>query len=204
MSAVLDQFILEKAPGPLVELDPALARARVACARLLDALAAIPDDRSDVAPGRGTANEADVRYGFYRVSGDARCRHLGSPSRARVRPVERGARRGWRSTPLRAGACTASSPRSTDADLDADPGGGEWTIRQTMGHIIGSSAATRGAALVAVAARSAAPPGCSGRLADELFAGLPEEDEEAVGSLADDPAGARRRRRLRRRRVTRR
>ena len=34
--AVLDAFILEKAPGPLVQIDPALVRARVAFGGLLD------------------------------------------------------------------------------------------------------------------------------------------------------------------------
>ena len=30
----------------------------------------------------------------------------------------------------------ASWPPSTDEDLDRDPGGGEWTIRQTLGHVV--------------------------------------------------------------------
>jgi hypothetical protein len=75
----------------------------------------------------------------------------------------------------------------TDADIDADPGGGEWTIRLTLGHTVNSQRAygwstawwqERGFALD--------DPDLPPRVSEELFAALPDEETaEAAGSLDD-------------------
>ena len=66
MSAVLDTFILEHAPGPLVDVDPSLVRARTAFRNALDVWPAISDDRLTSA-WTWDGKAVDVRYGFYRV-----------------------------------------------------------------------------------------------------------------------------------------
>ncbi len=136
MSAVLDPFVLEHAPGPLVQLDPALVRARVACAALLDTLAAIDDDKLTCLWMWGE-NAADIRYGFYRAfeiiesASSAAGRALASQPSSEARDAAAAAAASrW--------ALHGVLATLTDADLDADPGGGEWTIRQTMQHIINS------------------------------------------------------------------
>jgi hypothetical protein len=75
----------------------------------------------------------------------------------------------------------------TDVELDADPGGGEWTIRLTLGHTVNSQRAYgwstawwqgRGFALD--------DPDLPPRVSEELFEALPDEETaEAAGSLDD-------------------
>ncbi len=183
MSAVLDQFVLDHAPGPLVELDPALLRARVACVELIDALVALPDGDL-VYEWNWDGNEVDVRYGFYRV---IELLELAASESSRLLADSA-------STEARDAVAAATVARwelqgvlatLTDADLDADPGGGEWTIRQTLGHIIsGQRGFALGSAWWLSVRDQPRPPGAQ-RPPRELFAGFPEEDEEATGSLAD-------------------
>ncbi|MBI3749788.1 MAG: DinB family protein [Chloroflexi bacterium] len=73
------------------------------------------------------------------------------------------------------------------SDLDADPGGGEWSIRRTLGHVISGQRAygwvtawwqERGCAIDDPDLPAAAP--------EEVYAGLPDEDgPEMAGSLDD-------------------
>jgi hypothetical protein len=75
----------------------------------------------------------------------------------------------------------------TDADIDIDPGGGEWSIRLTFGHIVNSQRAygwstawwqERGFALD--------DPDLPPSVGDEFFADLPDEETtEAAGSLEE-------------------
>jgi hypothetical protein len=75
----------------------------------------------------------------------------------------------------------------TDAEIDADPGGGEWTIRQTLGHIVNSQRAygwatawwqERGFALD--------DPDLPTSLDDEFWSDLPDEETtEQEGTLDD-------------------
>ena len=136
MSAVLDPFVLEKAPGPLVHIDPSLARARSAFGDLLDTLAALHDEQL-IYQWMWGEHHADIRYGFYRVlemvegaASAARLALAAQPSSEAREAVGAAAAARWG---LHGVLATLD-----DADLDADPGGGEWTIRRTMGHIINS------------------------------------------------------------------
>ena len=136
MSAILDRFILEKAPGPLVELDPALVRARVSFGTLLDALAGIRDEQLIYA-WTWRDNQAYIRYGFYRVleilegaTAAARLALASQPSSEAREAVGAAAAARWQLHGILA--------TLNDSDLDADPGGGEWTIRRTMQHIVNS------------------------------------------------------------------
>lgn len=75
----------------------------------------------------------------------------------------------------------------TDDELDADPGGGEWSIRLTLGHTVNSQRAygwstawwqERGFGLD--------DPDLPPRVSEEVFAALPDEETaEAAGSLDD-------------------
>jgi DinB superfamily len=74
----------------------------------------------------------------------------------------------------------------SDAEIDADPGGGEWSIRQTLGHAISSQRAYGwGTAWWVVQRFDVDDPALPPSTPDELWTDRPEEDEEAVGSLAD-------------------
>jgi uncharacterized damage-inducible protein DinB len=182
VSASIDPFVLEHAPGPLVQLDPALVRARVACAALLDALAAIPDDKLTCQWMWGD-NAVDVRYGFYRVF-----ETLESASSAVSRVVAP-----QPSSEARDAVAAAAASRwalhgvlatLSDADLDADPGGGEWTIRQTMQHIINSQRGYAWSSAYWLSVRDQPRSPGPQRAPADVLSDFPEEDEEALGSLA--------------------
>jgi uncharacterized damage-inducible protein DinB len=181
MTAVLDKFITEHAPGPLVDLDPSLVRARTAFRTTLDVMARISDDRLTSA-WTWDDHAVDVRYGFYRVlellesatSETSRALSTSPSSEARDAVGEAAAAR-WE---LHGVLATLS-----DDDLDADPGGGEWTVRQTMGHIIGGQRGYAWGSAWWLSTRDQPRSPGAQRAPDDAFAGLPEDDEEAVGSL---------------------
>lgn len=79
--------------------------------------------------------EADVRYGFYRLfellegaAAEVR-RQIGDDGVSEARaPIAAATAARWEWHGVLAGL--------DDADLDADPGGGEWTVRQTLAHTV--------------------------------------------------------------------
>lgn len=139
----MDDPLLELTPGPTLPVAAAVVATRAALAAALDDLLAIPDAALESAWEwrTGFVDNTDVRYAFYRiherledsaaaiVSGRA-----GSGEGPGVGPA----------VPL-FGPLTAARWELRAAiapleahDLDADPGGGEWTVRRTLGHIVGS------------------------------------------------------------------
>jgi uncharacterized damage-inducible protein DinB len=122
--------------GPVLTLAPAIATGRAALAEATPDLLAVPDSVLEATwPWRD--EKADVRYGLYRIvealeeaGGDA-ARALAeggvqrTPAARRIAPA----------TVARWDLHGLLAPLGAD-DLDADPGGGEWTIRQTLGHIV--------------------------------------------------------------------
>jgi hypothetical protein len=180
--STLDAFVLEYAPGPLIEIDPALVRARAAFRPTLDALASL-SDADLLYDWRWEGNPADVRYGFYRTfelletaTAQATRALSGSPTNEARDAVAAATASRW--------ALQAILATLGDDDLDADPGNGEWTLRKTMQHIINSQ---RGYAWGSAAWLSL---GITGDLGDtwppqEMQAGFPEEEEEALGSLSE-------------------
>ena len=182
MTARLDPFVLEHAPGPLVELDPALVRARVACAALLGALAAIDDDKLTCQWMWGD-NAADIRYGFYRAF-----EIIESASSAVSRAVA-----AQPSSEARDAVAAAAASRwalhgvlatLSDADLDADPGGAEWTIRRTMQHIINSQRGYAWSSAYWLSVRDQPRLPGPQRAPADVLSDFPEEEEETLGSLA--------------------
>jgi hypothetical protein len=74
-----------------------------------------------------------------------------------------------------------------DALLDADPGGGEWSIRLTMGHIIGGQRGYGwGSAWWLSQGYTAGDPAMPGGAPDDLWGGLPDEaTSEAAGGVTE-------------------
>jgi hypothetical protein len=171
-----------------VPLHPAVVATRAPLAAVIADLLAIPDDElerrwrwlpSDI-------DELDVRYGLYRVheslesaiAAIATGRGDSGPG-ASIGPaipfLDAMAVARWELHGALAGLSAA--------DWDADPGGGEWTVRQTLGHIISSQRSygwfnawfVREGFVEGLAIR---PP--AGTLPDE-----PTEEAEATGTEAE-------------------
>jgi hypothetical protein len=132
--------LIDLATVPPIPLHPAVVAARGPLERVAADLLAIPDARLDQAwRWRPTdPEEIELRYGIYRIHerleaaigaieiGRAAAGESIGPA---VPPLATMATARWE---LRG----ALRPLSA-ADWDADPGGGEWTVRRTIGHIIG-------------------------------------------------------------------
>ena len=155
-----DTFLLRHTKGPTIEVAPAVLAARAALAGAAGDLLAIPDSALEKAwPWRG--EEADVRYGLYRL--------LESLDEAAAR---------WDLHGLLAGL---------PPDLfDADPGGEDWSIRRTLGHVLSSQ---RGYADFTAwwLARSQDDPDYPRFVPDDVAAAarLPDEDTAALGSASE-------------------
>lgn len=147
---------------------------------LLD-LATVPDDALERPWEWDDRGEIDLRYGFFHPIEDmegtaAEIDRLGDTrSRARV-IVTPAVVAAWDLLGLLTGLA--------DADLDADPGGGEWTIRLTLAHTIASQ---RSYALYTNWWRQQRLPGGTRQLPeppDDLDGSQPEESY-ADGSLEE-------------------
>jgi hypothetical protein len=183
MTAVLDPFVLERAPGPTVALHPALVRLRSEFNSTFGVLGTIPDERL-TSLWVWDGNEINVRYAFYRA-----LETIESAAAEVARAIG-----GHESSEAREAVGATSAARwdlhgvlagLTDADLDADPGGGEWTVRQTMGHIIGGQRGYSWGSAYWISVRDEPKPEGPRRAPNELFASMPEDDEEATGTLAE-------------------
>jgi uncharacterized damage-inducible protein DinB len=71
----------------------------------------------------------------------------------------------------------------TDADLDADPGGGEWTIRQTLAHVVYVQRAYPAFASWWLSREQTA--GLPSSIPDGVDEGFPTEQSEGEGTLAE-------------------
>jgi hypothetical protein len=172
---------------PPIPVHHAVTAAREPLGRIVADLLAVPDVALDRGrPWRPTdVGEIELRYGVYWIherfeaaSGAidvARSAEGGPPIGPAVPYLEAMAAARWE---LR-GALAPLSP----GDWDADPGGGEWTVRQTVGHIVGSqrsygwyNAWYLREGVVGVEAV---------RPSEDMFPPEPSEEEEATGSPAD-------------------
>jgi hypothetical protein len=133
--------LIEYATLPAVPIHPSVLAARVPIDRLVAALLAVPDGDLDTRWEWRNVETGDVelRYGFYRIH------ELFEAAITAIDVARSGAREstGPAVPPLAAMAAARWELHGVlvplrDGDWDADPGGGEWTIRRTIAHIIGS------------------------------------------------------------------
>ncbi len=185
------------ADAPLLRhTDPVLARplpaavhdARTELAELVADMLAVPEAALERPWPWTGASEADVRYGLYRAfeilerAGIDAARNLagrgGDAGLAAALVAPAGAAR-WDLHGLLAPL--------TETDIDADPGGGEWTIRLTLGHIVNSQRAYGWTtAWWQEAAFAPDDPALPTSLGDDFWADFPEkETDECAGTLAD-------------------
>jgi hypothetical protein len=188
-SAPLDDFLLRHAPGPRVAIAPVVFEARAALASATESLRPTPDQALEH-PWRWRGGEADVRYGFYRIL------ELLEAAALDVAHAlgEASARTGLARAPSGDLAALATAARwdlhgrlaSLDEEvLDRDPGGGEWTVRRTLGHIVNGQRAYGWYTAWWLQQRISDPAALPKRVPDDLGAELPDEEREGDGSLAE-------------------
>lgn len=181
----MTDYLSRHRPGPAVEIAPAVLVARAALAEATADLIAVPDASLEAPwPWRGDA--ADIRYGLYRIC-EALEETAGNLARAQAEAgVDRSpaARRMAAATAVRWELHGLLAGVTAD-DLDADPGGGEWTIRRTLGHIVLSQRAYGdGTAFWLIyPADGEFPKRLPDSVVDEM--GWPTEEEDGEGSIAD-------------------
>ena len=179
----MDSFLERHVPGPAVRSLDEIAVARAAVLGAVETLAHIDDSvLGDLPwPWRGS-DDIELRYGFYRLcemfdAAAAAARKALGP--AELAPAQ----------PAAAGATAARWDLHgilislDDEALDADPGGGEWTIRQTLGHVINSQRAYNWFTAWWLARDSPADD-FPARVPEDAAPDFPEESSEGVGNLA--------------------
>ena len=174
-TAKIDDFLIANAPTQPQPTPPVLLRARASMRAALHELREIPDSALEK-PWHWRGNELDVRYGFFDAfqALDAAKPQLGADSVARSLLGAATATR-WDLYGLLAGL--------DDADLDRDPGNGEWTIRRTLGHIVGGQRAYAWGTAWWFARRDASADDFPARVPQEIVDRLPQEESEAEGSI---------------------
>jgi hypothetical protein len=129
--------------------------------------------------------EYELRYGFYRIFEEFERAGVDAQGALRAAGIERG-----RAADLIAPATAARWDlhgilvQLPDAAWDVDPGNEEWTVRRTVGEIIG---AQRGYAAVTAWWQAQALP-VDASLPTErppVYDGMPTDEEEAVGTPAE-------------------
>jgi DinB family protein len=183
MTATLDQFVLDHAPGPLVELDPALIRARSAFHSTLASLATLTDDQLTY-QWMWNGHEADIRYSFYLGAWEVLARATSEATRAMAGVPTNEAIDAVAATTVSRWQLHGVMATLVEADLDADPGNGEWTIRRTLQHTINSQRGYAWGSAYWLSVRDQPRQPGPQRAPDGVFSGSPEEEDEALGNLA--------------------
>ena len=181
----IDPQLVAWTPGPSLEVAPEVLALRALVESIARHLLGVRDDRLEARwpwPGGDEHVDVDVRSGFYflyeRLEA-TRAEALRVSVTANIRRPA-GARMGAASTAARWSLHGLLLPLA-DADLDRDPGGGEWPIRETLGHVLSSQ---RGYGRFTAWWLTQAPtPGAI--VPAELRNMMPERSEEAAGSASD-------------------
>jgi DinB superfamily len=182
--AAVDEYVLRQAPGAVVALHPSVLRARTALHAALAALHSGVSDADMEFAWDWDGQEADVRYGFYRLyellevaAADAE-RAVGADGWGAARaPIAAGTAARWDLHGLLAGL--------NDTDLDADPGGGEWSVRQTLGHIVGTQRSFSWITAWWIGQNTGAREELPARYPEEEFARWPSDEDDWGGTLAE-------------------
>jgi hypothetical protein len=175
--------LLSDVPFPPIELHPAVPEARALIGAATRDLIVVPDAalESDW-PWRDS--QADVRYGFYHAcelldAGSAAVRRVLDETGARRAP---GARVALAATGARWDLHGRLLPLD-DAALDAPPGGEEWTVRQTLGHIVNGQRSYGRYSAWWLLQRDA--PSFADRAPEDLGPPMPDEVADGQGTLTE-------------------
>jgi hypothetical protein len=188
-TAALDDFLVQYAPGPRIALSPALASARSALDRVTQTLLPIPDASLPAVWSRW-GDEGEIRYGFYRVLELFETAQVDAAAAVRDATTRVGTGR----APSGDLCALTTAARwdlqgrlaaLDDAALDTDPGGGEWTLRQTLGHVVGGQRGYGWYTAYWLAQRARDASALPLRVPDDVASQLPDDDVEGRGSLAD-------------------
>jgi hypothetical protein len=179
--------LVEYATVPPTPLHPAVLTAREPMSRVAADLLAIPDGvLDDRWLWRGVeTGDVELRYGYYAIHERleaaitaidvGRATGGGEPIGPAVPPLAAMAAARW-------GVHGVLLPLAA-ADWDADPGGGEWTVRRTVGHLLGGQRSygwyNAWFLRQGVVGREVERP------SDDRFPPEPTEDEEAAGTPAE-------------------
>ena len=134
-------------------------------------------------PWKG-GSEEEVRYGFYRIAESFELAGIEAQALLRARGVERG-RAADRIAPVTAARWDLQGVLLTlpDPAWDQDPGNEEWTIRQTMAHLIESQRYYGvGTAWWQKQAFSPDDPALPPVAPESVYEGLPTEEAEGSGT----------------------
>jgi hypothetical protein len=180
----VDPRLVEWTPGPALVLLPEAVAARAAIEAAGRALLAVPDGArlEAVWPWPGSTSEVEVRYGFYRMFElleSARAAVISTLARSSAVPAP-GGRLGAAATVARWSLHGLLLPL-TDVELDADPGNREWTVRQTLGHMLQSQqfyGSFTAWWLTQAPTPAAIPP-------VDLTYAVPSEEELSAGSVSE-------------------
>ncbi len=187
---LLDAPLLDRTDPALIRpLPAALVDARADVIAAAHDLLAIPETAL-AGPGAwtGEGGEEEVRYGAYRAAESL------EQAEIEARALTSGADAAERAAARIIGLATAARwdlhgllVALDDALLDADPGGGEWSVRLTLGHIIaGQRGYAWGTAWWLEQAYDPATPDIPRRIDESLWETLPDEaTTEAAGSVDD-------------------
>ncbi len=181
--------LIDLATVPSIPVHPAVLAARVPLARIVGDLLAIPDGTLD-GPWRWRPTDPEdmeVRYGFYAIH-EGLEQAIGAVAVGRTAGSDAAVVVGPAVPALGAMAEARWDLHGVLAGLppeawDADPGGGEWTIRQTMGHILGGQLSYGW--YNAWYLSHPVPIGVAVRPPESVFPPEPTEEELATGSPAE-------------------
>jgi DinB superfamily len=181
----LVQYTDDIEPRPVPEALLAARRDVLAAVRELAAVTDADLGRFWAWKGDG-GGDNELRYGFYRILEDFERAGIDAAAALRAKGLERG-----RAADLIAPATAARWDlqgillQLPDAAWDADPGDEQWTVRQTLGHVI--SAQRSYGAVTAWWQSQALPADANLPTArpNHIYDVLPEDDEEAAGTPAE-------------------
>ncbi len=181
----VDPVLERYGPPPTTPLAPWLVDARVVVADAVGGLLDVGDDQLDRRWlwRDDPTGETEVRYAFYRsIEALERAAGLAGHAVAAAGAPPVGAHPFGLATAARWDLHGLLAPL-TDADLDADPGGGEWTLRQTLAHVVYVQRAypAWGAYWLSRGHGGELPA----QAPDEVGDGFPDEADEGRGSLAE-------------------
>jgi uncharacterized damage-inducible protein DinB len=192
-STTLDPFLVRYAPGSATPVAPILLAARTALGKATADLLTVPDAALE-APWPWRGRDADVRYGFYRVLElleDAAVSTVRARSEGDVASPATSDLRRTRAGDLIALATAARwdlhgrLASFGDEPLDRDPGGGEWTLRRTLAHIVNGQRAYGWFTAWWVSQGITDPAALPARVPEAVAAELPDEETEAEGPLEE-------------------